>query len=172
MESSKNIIRLSLFIIIIACGFSFRSSASCPGDSTIVQKFLISYPINDTELHENYLDNQSALKAIRMHFINSPRIDSIVIYSYASPEGPYWLNKRLAKDRGERARRYLLEQMASYRNFPDSLIIIKPTAENWEGLLDMVHTYYPYTDKQDVMHLLTREDLPDDRKKEQLKKLV
>ena len=171
MESSKNIIRLSLFIIIIACGFSFRSSASCPGDSTIVQKFLISYPINDTDLHANYLDNQSALKAIRMHFINSPRIDSIVIYSYASPEGPYWLNKRLAKDRGERARRYLLEQMASYRNFPDSLIIIKPTAENWEGLLDMVHTYYPYTDKQDVMHLLTREDLPDDRKKEQLKKL-
>ena len=93
---------------MIACGFSFISSASVRKDSTIVQKFLISYPINDTELHEDYLDNKSALKTIRKYFINSPRIDSIVIYSYASPEGPYWLNKRLAKERGERARRYLL----------------------------------------------------------------
>ena len=104
------------------------------GDSTVVQKFRISYPINDTELHEDYLDNSAALKTIKRYFINSPRIDSIVIYSYASPEGPYRLNKRLAQERGERARRYLLENMASARNFPDSLIIIKPVAENWGGL--------------------------------------
>lgn len=140
-------------------------------DSTIVQKFRISYPINDTELHEDYLDNRSALKTIKTYFINSPKIDSIVIYSYASPEGPYRLNKRLAKERGERARRYLLESIASVRNFPDSLIIIKPTAENWEGLLDMVHRNYPYTDRQDVIDLLTREDISNDLKKERLKKL-
>ncbi len=140
-------------------------------DSTIVQKFRISYPVNETELYEDYLDNQSALKTIKRYFINSPRIDSIVIYSYASPEGPYRLNRRLAKERGERARRYLLENMASVRDFPDSLIIIKPTAENWEGLLDMVNRYYPYTDKQDVIRLLTREDVSNDLKKELLKKL-
>lgn len=171
MDSSKDIIRFLLLTIIIACGFSLRTSASCPGDSTTVQKFLISYPINDTELHEDYLDNKSALKTIRKYFINSPRIDSIVIYSYASPEGPYWLNKRLAKERGERARRYLLEQMASYRNFPDSLIIIKPTAENWAGLMDMISEYYPYSDKQEVIDLLNRDDISTDRKKELLKKI-
>jgi hypothetical protein len=137
----------------------------------VVQKFQISYPVNDTELHENYLDNQSSLSIIKKYFIKSPRIDSIVIYSYASPEGPYKLNRRLAKERGERARKYLLEHMKSFRDFPDSLIIIKPTAENWEGLWDMVHKYYPYSDKRDVLNLLDREDISNDTKKLLLKKL-
>ena len=133
MESFKYIVRVLILAIMISCGFSLRMSAREFGDSTVVQKFRISYPINDTELHEDYLDNSAALKTIKRYFINSPRIDSIVIYSYASPEGPYRLNKRLAQERGERARRYLLENMASARNFPDSLIIIKPVAENWGG---------------------------------------
>jgi hypothetical protein len=170
LESSKNIIRFIL-IAILAYGISFTSSAGALKDSTVVQKFRIYYPINDTELHEDYLDNPSALKSIKKHFVTSPRIDSIIIYSYASPEGPFKLNTRLARERGERARRYLLETMASVRDFPDSLIIIKPTAENWEGLLDMVNSHYPYVDKQDVINLLTREDISNDRKKVLLKKL-
>lgn len=170
MESSKNIIQFIL-IAILAYGISFTSSAGDLRDSTVVQKFRIYYPINDTELHEDYLDNPSALKSIKKQFVTSPRIDSIIIYSYASPEGPFKLNTRLARERGERARRYLLENMASVRDFPDSLIIIKPTAENWEGLLDMVNSHYPYADKQDVINLLTREDISNDRKKVLLKKL-
>jgi hypothetical protein len=170
LESSKNIIQFIL-IAILAYGISFTSSAGDLRDSTVVQKFRIYYPINDTELHEDYLDNPSALKSIKKQFVTSPRIDSIIIYSYASPEGPFKLNTRLARERGERARRYLLENMASVRDFPDSLIIIKPTAENWEGLLDMVNSHYPYADKQDVINLLTREDISNDRKKVLLKKL-
>jgi hypothetical protein len=170
LESSKNIIQFIL-IAILAYGISFTSSAGDLRDSTVVQKFRIYYPINDTELHEDYLDNPSALKSIKKQFVTSPRIDSIIIYSYASPEGPFKLNTRLARERGERARRYLLETMASVRDFPDSLIIIKPTAENWEGLLDMVNSHYPYADKQDVINLLTREDISNDRKKVLLKKL-
>ena len=173
MESLKNIVRFLVAVVAVAvvCGFSSALSARTVKDSTIVQKFLISYPINDTELHEDYLDNQSALKTIRRYFIATPRIDSIVIYSYASPEGPLSLNKRLAKQRGENARRYLLENLAILREFPDSLIIVKPTAENWEGLLDMINREYPYTDKQDVLRLLTREDISNDIKKYRLKKL-
>lgn len=170
LENTNTIIRFLVFIII-TCVFSFKISASTLVDSTIVQKFRISYPVNDTELHEDYLDNQSALKTIKRYFINSPRVDSIVIYSYASPEGPYNLNKRLAKERGERARQYLLENIVSVRNFPDSLIIIKPTAENWEGLLEMVNIYYPYADKQDLISLLTRNDISNDKKKKLLKTL-
>ena len=166
----KLLVRI-LILVVIACGFSLNVSASTSKDSTVVQKFQISYPVNDTELHENYLDNQSSLSIIKKYFIKSPRIDSIVIYSYASPEGPYKLNRRLAKERGERARKYLLEHMKSFRDFPDSLIIIKPTAENWEGLWDMVHKYYPYSDKRDVLNLLDREDISNDTKKLLLKKL-
>lgn len=170
MESLKTIIRF-IAILSVACGFSFELSASPLKDSTVVQKFRISYPVNDTELHPDYLDNSSALETIKRYFATSPRIDSIVIFSYASPEGSYRLNRRLALERGERARRYLLENMASFRDFPDSLIIVKPVAENWDGLLDMVNRYYPYSDKQDVINLLTREDISADKKKDHLKQL-
>lgn len=147
MESLKTIIRF-IAILSVACGFSFELSASPLKDSTVVQKFRISYPVNDTELHPDYLDNSSALETIKRYFATSPRIDSIVIFSYASPEGSYRLNRRLALERGERARRYLLENMVSFRDFPDSLIIVKPVAENWDGLLDMVNRYYPYSDNR------------------------
>jgi hypothetical protein len=170
LKSSQFIVRI-LLLIIAACGFIETTYAREENDSTVVQKFLISYPINDTQLHENYLDNAEALQTIKRAFLNSPRIDSIVIYSYASPEGPYGFNRYLAKERGERARQYLLEQMGRTRNFPNSLIIIKPTAENWGGLEELVRKYYPYSDRNDVLGLLSREDISNDQKKAQLKKL-
>ena len=98
MKSSQFIVRI-LLLIIAACGFVATTYAREENDSTVVQKFLISYPINDTRLHENYLDNAEALQTIKRAFLNSPRIDSIVIYSYASPEGPYGFNRYLAKEK-------------------------------------------------------------------------
>lgn len=158
-------------IICAAIAFPYAASAHPFRDSTAVQKFHISYPINETDLHVDYQENAYHLRIIREYFKESPRIDSIIIYSYASPEGPYQLNRRLAKERGERARKYLLEHMPAERNFPDSLIIVKHTAENWDGLYEMVEQSYPYDDKKDVLELLTRDDISNDRRKSLLKTL-
>lgn len=172
LESISNISRLIFIVFTIIIGGGVTSaSAQSFRDSTSSHSFRISYPVNETELYEDYQDNEAALEMIRYHFQHSPRIDSIVIYSYASPEGPYKLNKRLAEERGKRARRFLLEQFPAERNFPDSLIIIKPTAENWDGLYEMVYKFYPYKDKEDVLELLTRPGLTQDQRKVMLKKL-
>lgn len=149
--------------------FAFGLWAKSGEDTSIVRKFRISYPINEIELYEDYLGNRKALEVIKEHFKKSPRIDSIVIYSYASPEGPYNWNKYLARERGKRAKRYLLEHMPAERNFPDSLIIINPTAENWIGLYEMVQEQYPYSDKGEVLELLSRQDISNDKKKALLK---
>ena len=164
------VIRKILFVCTFV-GISIGADAQPQKDSTVVRKFLISYPVNETVLYEHYHDNANNLRIIQEYFKESPRIDSIVIYSYASPEGPYKLNKRLAKERGERARKYLLDHLPPERNFPDSLIIVNHTAENWEGLYDMVYRFYPYQDKQDVLDLLQREDISNDTRKVLLKKL-
>ena len=136
-----------------------------------VHEFKISYPINRTELHENYQNNPKALKIIREQFRKSPKIDSIVIYSFASPEGPYAFNTYLARERGNTARRYLIESIPSWSNFPDSLIIVKPTSENWEGLKRMVEKGYPYPDKNEILQILDRTDVSQDTKKLLLKEL-
>ena len=90
--------------MLLFCGLQTSASAKSLCDSTIVQQFQISYPINDTELHEDYLDNAASLRIIKEYFLKSPRIDSIFIYSYASPDGPYNFNRKLAEERGKRAR--------------------------------------------------------------------
>lgn len=157
--------------MLMLCGLPNVMSAKTLRDSTVVQQFRISYPINDTELHEDYLDNALNLRIIKEYFQKSPRIDSIVIYSYASPDGPLSRNKRLAEERGKRARNYLLQHLPDGRNFPDSLIIVKPTAENWAGLIESVTRDYPYEDKDEVLELISRDDISVDRKKQMLKRL-
>lgn len=147
------------------------ASARTTGDSTVIQRFHIYYPINDTELHEDYHENWIRLGIIREYFKKSPRIDSIVIYSYSSPEGRYSYNKYLAEERGKRAREYLLKHLPADRDFPDSLIIVNSTAENWDGLYELIEKQYPYSNKQRVLDLISRTDISNDRKKELLKGL-
>ena len=153
------------------CGLLTSASAQSLCDSTVVQQFQISYPINDTQLHEDYLDNAASLRIIKEYFLKSPRIDSIVIYSYASPDGPYNFNRKLAEERGKRARSYLLQIMPEDRVFPDSLIIVKPTAENWEGLYESVAMDQQIENKEEILEIISRKDISDNTKKQMLKRL-
>ena len=140
-------------------------------DSSIVMRFRIYYPVNKTDIHEDYMDNATQLHHIRKYLEKSPQIDSITIYSYASPEGSYALNKRLARERGKTAKQYLLKQIPAERQIPDSLIIIDPTAENWQGLRDLVFYQYTHDDKDEILSILDRTDITDERRKVLLKRL-
>ena len=103
------------------------------------------------------MDNASTLHRIQEYLKKSPQIDSITIYSYASPEGPYCLNKRLATERGKTAKEYLIKHLPADRHIPDSLFIIAPTAENWQGLRELVFYQYPRADKEEVLAILDRQ---------------
>ena len=140
-------------------------------DSSVVMRFRIYYPVNKTDIHEDYMDNATQLHHIRKYLEKSPQIDSITIYSYASPEGSYALNKRLARERGKTAKQYLLKQIPAERQIPDSLIIIDPTAENWQGLRDLVFYQYTHDDKDEILSILDRTDITDERRKVLLKRL-
>ena len=85
------VIRKILYVSTIV-GIWIGADAQPQKDSTVVRKFLISYQVNETVLYEHYHDKANYLRIIQEYFKESPRIDSIVIYSYASPEGPYKLN--------------------------------------------------------------------------------
>ena len=57
------------------------------------------------------------------------------------------------------------------RQIPDSIIIINPTAENWEGLRELIKNEYPYRDRADLLRILDRTDITDEERKVRLKKL-
>ena len=58
------------------------------------------------------------------------RFPGIHIHGFASPEGPYMNNKRLAEGRTAALKDYISDQY----DFPDSLFTINYTPEDWEGV--------------------------------------
>ena len=132
----------------------------------------IYYPINVADVQENYMGNALTLRKIKDNLCTSDRIDSIVIFSYASPEGPYRTNERLARKRGESAKKYILSLLNENPelNFNPSLIRLNPTAENWNGLREEIIQNYHQADKELVLEILDS-TLSSQQKKEQLMRL-
>ena len=85
-----------------------ESANSCDSVSSVVNISKIYYPVNKVTIYEDYMNNPKELNNIKLHLAQSPRIDSIIIYSFASPEGPYNWNTWLANERGKTAKRYIL----------------------------------------------------------------
>lgn len=95
----------------------------------------IDFPVNRTELYPDYRRNPAELARINAT-IDSVRLDkdvtfkSMTIKGYASPEGSYSNNVRLAKGRTATLKEYVLGQYS----FPESVISTSYEPEDWEGL--------------------------------------
>lgn len=105
----------------------------------INKRAYINFPVNKTELYPNYMNNPKELAAI-LSTIDSVRNDpditikTLSIKGFASPEGNYYNNLRLAKGRTETLKDYV-EQL--YR-FTPGFIKTSYEPEDWEGLKDFV----------------------------------
>lgn len=132
--------------------------------------FRIFYPVNKTKLYPDYMGNAQNIDTIRRYLAESPRIDSIVIYSYASPEGPLWFNTQLSKARGITAKRFIMSIMPKDNQLPDSIIHLSPEAENWQGLLEEVMKDYHRDDRDEVIGIL-QSKTGTEAKKARLKRL-
>ena len=95
---------LILFLISSLTAVAEEDKGTMCVDSVVVNRSRIYYPINKVGIYENYMSNKEELLRIKKHLATSPRIDSITIYSYASPEGRYGFNKWLAVERGRTAK--------------------------------------------------------------------
>ena len=99
----------------------------------------IDFPVNRTEIYPDYRNNPAELKKI-IATIDSVRNDSdvtvreITIKGYASPEGSYANNTRLAKGRTEALKQYV----GNLYRFESDFIATDYEPEDWEGLREYV----------------------------------
>ncbi|MDE6009703.1 MAG: hypothetical protein K2G90_10900 [Muribaculaceae bacterium] len=99
----------------------------------------IDFPVNSIVLLEDFHNNFGELSDIRAS-IDSVRdnkdatINSITICGYASPEGSFANNERLALGRTEAVADYVKRMYA----FPKGLIKTSSVAEDWDGLREWV----------------------------------
>lgn len=123
----------------------------------------IDFPVNRTEIRPDYRGNAQELAKIRAT-IDSVRNDkdvsitALAIKGFASPEGGYANNERLAKGRTESLRKYV----DGLYSFADGTIGTSYEAENWEGL----RAYVADSDlpgKEGILALIDGDREPDNK---------
>ncbi len=126
----------------------------------------IDFLVNRTDINEHYRDNYVELQKIR-NTIDVVRNDSdtyiisVFIKGFASPEGSYANNLRLAKERTQTLKEYVRKLY----EFPDSLMSTAYEPEDWEGLRHYVETSdLPH--KTGVMEVIDNDMEPDAREQE------
>lgn len=153
---------------------AFRADAMVQSeqrDSSVIEEFSIYYKCDSIDVNPNYLDNKNQIAHIIRYIQKSPRIDSITIYAYASPEGGYKHNKWLSQERAKAARRFLLSHSPDSAKLNSGKIKISPIAENWGGLITYVENDYQRPDRNEVLSILLDGKINDDLRKRKLQRL-
>ena len=99
----------------------------------------LDFPVNQTRIYPEYRRNPSELEKIKatvdvVKNDANTQITEIDITGYASPEGRYASNARLAQGRAEALKKYVMD---SY-GFKSDLFRVNSVAEDWDGLRDYV----------------------------------
>ncbi|MDE6338225.1 MAG: DUF3868 domain-containing protein [Muribaculaceae bacterium] len=129
----------------------------------------IDFPVNRTELYPDYRRNPQELKKI-LATIDSVRLDkdvtlkNMTIHGYASPEGSYANNVRLARGRTATLKDYVLAQYS----FQQSLVDTAYTPEDWAGLRRYVENS-TIANRQGILDIIDS-DLQPDPKNEAIRK--
>lgn len=120
----------------------------------------LDFPVNKTVIYPDYRRNPSELAKIcatidSVRADNDVRIVQIHIKGYASPEGSYSSNARLAEGRTNALKQYLIDRYA----LTDTLFNIAFEPEDWQGFRKYVETSN-LPDKEEIIQLIdSNEDI-------------
>lgn len=140
------------------------------GMRSVARRFAIYYWLDRIDIDEHYLDNEWQISQIKKYLLISPKIDSITICAYASPEGVYERNVWLARKRAEAARRFLVNNIPDGSSLTGDKIKLQPMNENWEGLKAEIEANYTLPNKDKVIRILNS-NVGNDTKKWRIRNL-
>ena len=132
----------------------------------------LDYPVNKTVIYPEYRRNQMELGKIRAT-IDTIRDDKnisitgIRMEGYASPEGGYANNARLAKGRTEA----LLTYVRNLYNFPENLLTMTSTPEDWIGFRKFIENS-ALTQKEEILRIIDLDEKDMDAKEQRIARLV
>ena len=132
-------------------------------------KAYVSFPVNRTEIYPDYMINPQELRKIT-NSIDTVRNDpdatvkSITLTGYASPEGPYTNNIRLAAGRTEAVKEYVRRQYT----FPASVFKTNSVPEDWAGLRDSVAVSI-LPDRIEILDFIDNANVPIEQKNDVLR---
>lgn len=131
----------------------------------------LDFRVNRTYIDSVYRGNPAELAKIRetIERVKNDRdltIKQITIHGYASPEGNYALNKRLAAGRTQALKEYV----RGLYHFEEKLIAVNSTPEDWEGLQHRV-TDSDLENKHELLAIINDSTKAPDRREQLLRNL-
>ena len=132
----------------------------------------LDFPVNQTVIRPDYRRNSTELAAIDATIQSveddpNATITKVTIKGYASPEGSYANNQRLAEGRSNA----LLEYVKKLHDFGDAEFSVSSEPEDWEGLEKRIESS-SIADKEEWLAIIRDSEPADlDRKELKLKQL-
>ena len=128
----------------------------------------VKFLINQANLRRSELQNNSVQEFVRLlnEIANDQeglRLDGIEVSAYASPDGAYQTNDRLAGQRQNVAANYVKQQMKKAKT--DAPLDTKYTAEDWEGFQQLVAASN-IQDKDVILRVLSMYQDPEEREQQ------
>lgn len=139
-------------------------------DNVLKHSFNFHYILDKVDLDENYLDNANSMALLRDYLLNAERVDSIVVYAYASPEGPSGHNRKLSEKRAISAKNMILENLKQNGKVSSEIVFARPMGENWAGLRVFVENDGVCPARDEVLKIIDS-DVSDDVKEYRLRRL-
>ena len=129
------------------------------------QEANVKFLINQANLRKSELQNNSVQEFVRLLNEISQnqeglQLDGIEVSAYASPDGGYDLNERLAGQRQSAATKYLQKEMKKAN--VNANVDTKYTAEDWEGFQELVAAS-DIQDKDVILRVLSMYNDPEER---------
>lgn len=158
-----------------ACYAQYRHGSEVQDSTEVTQRpvarrFLLYYVNDQINLDETYLENGDHIREIKKYLAISPKIDSITIEAFSSPEGRYDRNVWLAHERAVTAKRLIVSSTPEGSSLTPDKIKLRPGGENWDGLKAEVEANYTQSNRQAVLDILNS-NLPADSKKARIRGL-
>ena len=132
----------------------------------------LDFPVNKTDIRPDYRRNATELAKV-VSTIEQVRADEyttithVSIHGYASPEGSYANNTRLAEGRAQAFAAYV----RSLIQLPSEVVSVNATPEDWQGLLDYLGTHRTgLGNNHDAILAVAESDIAPDEKERLLRR--
>ncbi len=130
------------------------------------QEANIKFLIQQATLRQSELKNNSVQEFVKLlEQINNDReglkLNEVEVSAYASPDGGYDLNDKLAAQRQKNTQQYV-EQQLKKAKLSDATVDAKYTAEDWEGFQELVNASN-IQDKDVILRVLSMYKDPQER---------
>ena len=133
------------------------------------QEANVKFLIQQATLRQSELKNNSVQEFVKLlERINNDReglrLNDVEVSAYASPDGGFSLNDKLAADRQKNTEKYVQQQLKKAQ-LADANVDAKYTAEDWEGFQELVKASN-IQDKDVILHVLSMYKDPQEREQQ------